>query len=69
MTLDMPARRLEDQIRELCTRLLYEEEPRWTATARELQIAIGEHTRRLAERATADVALHAEVWQDRRGRV
>ncbi len=48
----MPARRLEDRIRELCARALYEKGPEWSATIRELQMAIQEHGLRVAN-ATA----------------
>ena len=44
----MPTRRLEDRIRELCGRVLYEQEPDWSATAMQLQLAIQEHMLRVA---------------------
>ena len=44
----MPARRLEDRIRELCARALYEKEPEWSATIRKLQLTIEEHGMRVA---------------------
>ena len=44
----MPARRLEDRIRELCARVLYEEGQDWTAIIRQLQSAIQEHALRTA---------------------
>jgi hypothetical protein len=44
----MPARRLEDRIRELCARVLYEKDPQWTVTLRELQLAIQEHIQRIS---------------------
>jgi hypothetical protein len=43
----MPARRLEDRIRELCAKALFEREPQWSATIRNLQIAIQEHALRV----------------------
>jgi hypothetical protein len=49
----MPARRLEDRIRELCARALYAEEPDWIATIYELQSAIQEHALRVANLTTA----------------
>lgn len=49
----MPARRLEDRIRELCARALYEKGPQWVATVHELQSAIQEHTLRLTNLTTA----------------
>ena len=48
----MPARRLEDRIRELCARALYEKEPEWSATIRKLQLAIEEHALRIANACT-----------------
>lgn len=44
----MPARRLEDRIRELCARVLYQKEPEWSATLQKLQLAIEEHGMRVA---------------------
>ena len=44
----MPPRRLEDRIRELCARALYEKEPEWSATIRKLQLAIEEHGLRIS---------------------
>ena len=38
----MPARRLEDRIRELCTRALYDQGPDWTKTVGDLRLAIRE---------------------------
>lgn len=48
----MPARRLEDRIRELCARALYEKEPEWSATINQLQLAIEEHALRVANTST-----------------
>ena len=39
----MPTRRLEDRIRELCARVLYEKEPELSATIQKLRLAIEEH--------------------------
>jgi len=52
----MPARRLEDRIRELCARALYEKEPQWSATIRELQLATQEHAMRIANLRAATIA-------------
>ncbi len=49
----MPARRLEDRIRELCERLLFEKEPKWSVTAQELRSALPEHVFRIENLATA----------------
>ncbi len=49
----MPARRLEDRIRELCARALYQKGTEWKATLRELQLAIQEHSLRLSNLTTA----------------
>jgi hypothetical protein len=63
----MPARRLEDRIRELCARVLYENEPHWTVTLRELQLAIQEHLRRLSNVSLAvTVAGKPEIARERR---
>ena len=48
----MPPRRLEDRIRELCARALYEKEPEWSATIRKLQLAIEEHGLKTANPST-----------------
>jgi hypothetical protein len=48
----MPARRLEDRIRELCARALYEKEPEWSATVHKLQLAIEEYVMRIANSST-----------------
>ena len=44
----MPARRLEDRIRELCARALYTEGREWSETVHQLQLAIQEHALRVA---------------------
>ena len=63
----MPTRRLEDRIRELCARALYEAGPQWTSTVHELQLAIQEHTLRIANlAATASIADRAQVTSERR---
>jgi hypothetical protein len=49
----MPARRLEDRIRELCARALYEKGQEWRATIHALQLAIQEHGLRVANLASA----------------
>ncbi len=49
----MPARRVEDRIRELCARAIYTKEPEWGDVIRELQQAIREHMIRVANLATA----------------
>ena len=56
----MPGRRLEDRIRELCARLLYENEPDWSQTALLLQLALQEHVLRLANLTTALVIAATE---------
>jgi hypothetical protein len=53
MSIALAARRLEDRIRELCARLLIEQEPKWNRTAKELQSALQEHTIRLRDLAAA----------------
>lgn len=63
----MPARRLEDRIRELCARVLYEQDPQWAATLCELQIAIQDHIQRLSNMSLAvTVAGKPEVARERR---
>ena len=49
----MPTRRLEDRIRELCGRALFETGPEWQKTVHELQLAIHEHVLRKANLSTA----------------
>lgn len=62
----MPARRLEDRIRELCARALYEREPQWTATIVELQLAIQEHALRVTNANTGSVMTGKPVIVERR---
>jgi hypothetical protein len=62
----MPARRLEDRIRELCARLLMEEEPKWSATAHELQLALQEHTLRIRNLAAAVFVAGTPIMERRR---
>lgn len=49
----MPMRRLEDRIRELCARALYQTGTEWKTTLQELQLEIQEHSLRLSNLATA----------------
>ena len=49
----MPPRRLEDRIKELCARVLIENEPEWSDTVQELQLALQEHILRIANLTTA----------------
>jgi hypothetical protein len=63
----MPTRRLEDRIRELCARALYEGGPQWSSTIRELQLAIQEHAMRVANlNAAATVAGKPQLVRERR---
>jgi hypothetical protein len=62
----MPARRLEDRIRELCARLLIEEEPKWSVTAQNLQLALQEHTLRIKHLATAVLVAGKPVIERRK---
>jgi hypothetical protein len=63
----MPVRRLEDRIRELCAKTLYTSGPEWAATLRELQLAIQEHTLRMANMTTAaTVGGKPEIFRERR---
>ena len=67
MSTSMPARRLEDRIRELCARVLYEKGPDWGATVHELQLAIQDHMLRVANlTAVATVAGKPEAMRERR---
>jgi hypothetical protein len=49
----MPARRLEDRIRELYARALYAQGAEWSETIQELQLAIQKHALRVANLASA----------------
>ena len=62
----MPARRLEDRIRELCARALFETEPKWSATIHQLQSAIEEHALRVNNANTASVVSRQPVVIERR---
>lgn len=63
----MPARRLEDRIRELCARALFEKGPQWATTVHELQLAIQEHALRVANLTTAaTVAGQPHLLRERR---
>ena len=64
----MPARRLEDRIRELCARALYEKGPEWVATVHELQLAIQQHGLRVANLASAATVVgQPQLIRERRG--
>jgi len=62
----MPARRLEDRIRELCARVLNEKEPQWSATIHQLQLAIQEHARRVSNANTGAVVTGKPLITERR---
>ncbi len=62
----MPARRLEDRIRELCARALFEREPEWRDTIHELQLAIHEHALRVSNAATGTVVSGQRLIRERR---
>ena len=65
----MPHRRLQDRIRELCGRSLYEIGPQWETTVHQLQPAIQEHALRLNNMTTAaTVGGKPEVFAERRDR-
>ena len=65
----MPTRRLEDRIRELCARVLYETGTDWQKTVHQLQAAIQEHALRLTNKAAAaTVGGKPEVIIERRDR-
>jgi len=64
----MPTRRLEDRIRELCARAVYEKGSEWQATVGELQNAIREQMLRVANlSAAATVGRQPERIKERRG--
>jgi hypothetical protein len=66
---EMPTRRLEDRIRELCARVLYEKGPDWEKTVHQLQLSIQEHSLRLINKtAAATVGGKPEVIIERRER-
>ncbi len=63
----MPARRIEDRIRELCARALYENGTEWVSTIHQLQLAIQEHSLHVANMVTAaTVAGKPEFFVERR---
>ena len=62
----MPARRLQDRIRELCARALYAEDREWAEILCELQSAIQEHDLRIANLATAATVSGLPAQQERR---
>lgn len=62
----MPSRRLEDRIRELCARALYEKEPQWGVTVLELQMAIQEHMLRMANLSAGAIAIGKPLITERR---
>ena len=65
----MPSRRLEDRIRELCARVLYEAGTDWQKTVHQLQLAIQEHSLRLRNKAAAaTVGGKPDVMIERRDR-
>jgi hypothetical protein len=62
----MPSRRLEDRIRELCARALYEKEPQWGVTVLELQMAIQEHMLRIANLSAGAITTGKPLITERR---
>jgi hypothetical protein len=63
----MPARRLEDRIRELCGKALFQKDPDWSRTILELQAAIQQHSLRVANVTTAvTVAGQPQIMRERR---
>jgi len=63
----VPGRRLEDKIRDLCARAVYEQGADWRRTVRELQAAIQEHVLRMANTTAAVTVIgKAEVARERR---
>ena len=63
----MPGRRLEDKIRDLCARAVYEQGSEWKHTVTELQAAIQEHVLRMANTTAAMTVIgRAEVARERR---
>ena len=62
----MPTRRLEDRIRELCARALYERDPQWSATLAQLQFAIQEHSLRIGNACTGTVVSGKSLIIERR---
>jgi len=66
-TISMPARRLEDRIRELCCRVLYTTGADWSAAVYELQAAIQEHSLRVSNLTiAATVAGQPQMIRERR---
>jgi hypothetical protein len=63
----VPARRLEDRIRELCSNLLKARDQEFQSTLSELRSALQEHTRRLRQLAASKlVSAKREVTKERR---
>jgi len=62
----MPSRRLEDRIRELCARALFEREPQWSGTIRQLQVAIHEHALRVSNTTMGTVISGQPLIRERR---
>jgi hypothetical protein len=62
----MPTRRLEDRIRELCARALYERDPQWSATLVQLQLAIQEHSLRVSNACTGSIVAGRPLIIERR---
>ena len=66
MSPTMPARRLEDRIRELCARALYEKDPEWTSTVTQLQLSIQEHMMRMENASVGAIVVKRPVIVERR---
>lgn len=63
----MPARRLEDRIRDLCARAVFEKGAQWATTIQELQLAIQEHALRVSNLTTAATVVgQPQVVRERR---
>ena len=62
----VPTRRLEDRVRELCSKAVKARNAEFDAALSELRAALREHSSRLRKMAAAKL-LHKEVTPDRRG--
>jgi len=64
--MDLPGRRIEDRIRELCARIAVAPSEEVATILSELEIAMCEHARRLDNKTTATVIAWPESPRDRR---
>jgi hypothetical protein len=64
----VPSRRIDDRIRDLCTKVACSEGSDYEPTLSELKVALRQHTDRLRKMAAETLAKKAAPFKDRRNK-